>query len=125
MNDQVLIMDDSSLSRRTMREALEGLGQKVEEASDGNQALERFFLKPSSLVLLDMVTTGRHGLDVLAKLPEMDPTVKVIIATADIQSSTAEQARAAGAKGLLNKPINSDLLKASVTKMLSGGDTWN
>jgi len=118
-------MDDSSLSRRTMREALEGLGQKVEEASDGNQALERFFLKPSSLVLLDMVTTGRHGLDVLAKLPEMDPTVKVIIATADIQSSTAEQARAAGAKGLLNKPINSDLLKASVTKMLSGGDTWN
>jgi two-component system chemotaxis response regulator CheB len=116
---------EAGLSRRTLRQSLEGLGLKVEEASDGNQALERFFVSRPQLVLLDMVMSGMYGLEVLAKLRELDPTVKVIIATADIQSSTADQVRAAGAKGILNKPINPEALKVSVAKVLSGGDTWN
>ncbi|HZZ20816.1 MAG TPA: response regulator [Opitutaceae bacterium] len=125
MNAKVLIVDDSSLARRTMRAALEGLGCSVDAAKDGAEGLERFCVDPPELVILDMVMTGMYGLEVLGKMRELKPDVKVIIATADIQQSTAEQVRSAGAKGILNKPINSDKLKAAIEAIMAGGETWN
>jgi len=125
MNSKILIIDDSSLARRSVRQHLEGFGYVVDEASDGTLGLERFIVNPPELVILDMVMTGLYGLEVLAKMREVNPDVRVIIATADIQSSTAEQVRAAGAKGILNKPVNRDKLKAAVDTILAGGETWN
>jgi two-component system, chemotaxis family, chemotaxis protein CheY len=125
MNEKILIVDDSSLARRTAKQMLEAEGYAVIEAADGAQALERFFVDPPALVMLDMVMTGMYGLDVLAKLIEINPAVKVIIATADIQQSTATQVRAAGAKAILNKPINRAKLFATIKAVLEGGQTWN
>jgi two-component system, chemotaxis family, chemotaxis protein CheY len=125
MNSKVLIVDDSSLARRTLRQHLQELGCIVEEASDGAQALERFFLNAPDVVILDMVMSGMYGLDVLAKMRELNPEVRVIIATADIQTSTSDQVRAAGAKGILNKPVNRDALSAALKTVLEGGSTWN
>src|SRR5688572_26604744 len=101
MTAKILIVDDSSLARRMTRQLLEGMGHTVEEASDGSQALERFFINPPELVILDMVMTGMYGIEVLAKMREINPAAKIVVATADIQQSTADQVRAAGAKGLL------------------------
>jgi two-component system chemotaxis response regulator CheY len=125
MSSKILIVDDSALARRTLRQLLEDKGYTVEDAPDGARALELFFLHKPELVVLDMVMNGMYGLEVLEKLRELDPAVKVIIATADIQNSTATQAKAAGAKGFLNKPINKDQLVATVDKVLAGGDTWS
>lgn len=125
MSAKILIIDDSSLARRTLRQLLEELGYTVEDASDGVQGLERFVLNTPELVILDMVMTGMYGLDVLAKMREMDPAVRVIIATADIQQSTADDVKAAGAKGILNKPVKRDQLATAVKTVLGGGDTWN
>jgi two-component system chemotaxis response regulator CheY len=66
-----------------------------------------------------------YGLDVLTKIREMDPEARVIVATADIQRSTAEQVKAAGAKGLLNKPVNRSALVGTLQTVLNGGHTWN
>ena len=125
MNAKVLIVDDSALARRTVRQALEELGHTVEEASDGAQALERYYISKPELVILDMVMSGMYGLEVLAKLREMDPDARVIVATADIQTTTADQAKAAGAKGILNKPVNRQQLAATIQLVRAGGDTWN
>jgi two-component system, chemotaxis family, chemotaxis protein CheY len=125
MSLKILIVDDSSLARRTLRQLLESMGHTVEDASDGEQALERFFVSPPELVVLDMVMSGMYGLDVLAKMREMNPAVRVLVATADIQNSTADQVRAAGAKGILNKPVNRDQLTSAIAKIAAGGDTWN
>jgi two-component system chemotaxis response regulator CheY len=125
MNTKVLIIDDSSLARRSLRQALESLGCSVEEATDGPQGLERFFLNAPELVVLDMVMQGMYGLEVLGKMREMKPDVKVIVVSADIQKSTAEQARSAGAKGMLNKPVNAERLKSSISAVLAGGESWN
>jgi two-component system, chemotaxis family, chemotaxis protein CheY len=67
-NAKILIVDDSSLARRTTRHFLEGMGHTVEEASDGTQALERYYINRHDLVILDMVMTGMYGLEVLAKI---------------------------------------------------------
>jgi two-component system chemotaxis response regulator CheY len=121
MNAKVLIVDDSGLARRMTRRILEEMGHTVEEASDGAQALERYYINRSDLVILDMVMTGMYGLEVLAKLRELDPEVRVIIATADIQNSTREEARAAGAVAVLNKPLAKQELTDVVTNVLAGG----
>ncbi len=124
MSTKVLLVDDSSLARRTVRSILEELGCEVEEATDGAQALERYFLNRHHLVILDMVMTGMYGLEVLTKLRELNPEVRVIVATADIQTSTVEQARAAGAAAFVNKPINRQKLPSIISTVLGGGTTW-
>lgn len=126
MNAKVLVVDDSGLARRMMRQLLEEMGHTVEEATDGATALERYFLHRHDLVLLDMVMNGMYGLEVLAKMRELNPNVRVIVATADIQTSTREQARGAGASAFVNKPVNRKELVGVVTTVLEGGNvSWN
>ena len=122
---KVLIVDDSSLARRTVRQLLEQMGHTVEEASDGAQAIERYFINRHDLVILDMVMNGMYGLDVLAKMRELDPGVRVIVATADIQQSTQDQVRAAGASAFINKPLNRQELTRLVSSVLAGEPGWN
>lgn len=125
MNERILVVDDSSLARRTLRQILEGAGYQVEEAPDGAQALERYFLNPHKLVLLDMVMAQMDGLEVLRKFRELNPDVRVIIATADIQKSTKDQAREAGAAALINKPFTRDVVLGCVQSVLEGTQVWN
>src|SRR6476660_4250666 len=99
MSRKILIVDDSSLSRRTLRRILEPAGYEVVEADDGMSALELYFLEKPALVLLDLVMKGMYGLDVLVKLREMDPKARVVVASADIQSSTRKMVDDAGAIG--------------------------
>lgn len=125
MNPTVLIVDDSSLARRTMRSAMTELGYEVDEAPDGPQAIERYFLKRYDLVILDMVMSGMYGLEVLGKLKELNPEARVIVATADIQASTLEQARAAGASAFINKPINRKQLSDALLTIKAGKTQWS
>ena len=125
MKAKILVVDDSSLARRLMRQTLEELGYVVHEASDGAQALERYVLESPNLVLLDMVMTGMYGLDVLSKLRELDPKALVIVATADIQKSTRDMVRSAGAVALINKPVKKEELVSVVDKALAGEVLWN
>lgn len=125
MSAKILVVDDSGLARRMMRQLLEDLGHSVEEATDGAEALERYVLNHHDVVVLDMVMHGMYGLEVLTKLKELNPRLPVIIATADIQKSTREQVRAAGAAAVVNKPFNKEELVSVLATVLSGGVTWN
>lgn len=118
MSQKILIVDDSSLSRRTMRRILESAGYEVVEADDGMAALELYFLEKPSLVLLDLVMKGMYGLDVLVKLREMDPKALVVVASADIQSSTRKLVDEAGALAFINKPFVSEQVIAAVEAAL-------
>ena len=125
MNARILIVDDSSLARRTLRQILESQGHSVEEASDGAQAIERYFINHHDMIFLDIVMEGMYGMEVLAKVRELSPEAKVIVATADIQKSTREDAQAAGAAGMINKPFNRDEVVRVVSAVLQGGKAWN
>lgn len=125
MSAKILIVDDSALARRTTRQALEEIGYQVEEASDGAQALERYALNQHDAVILDMVMHGMYGLEALQKLRELNPKVPVIIATADIQRSTRDQVKDAGAAAMINKPIKKDELRELLSMVLAGGTQWS
>jgi len=123
MSQKILIVDDSALSRRTLRRILESAGYEVVEADDGMTALELYFLEKPSLVLLDLVMKGMYGLDVLVKLREMDPKALVVVASADIQSSTRKMVDEAGALAFINKPFVSEPVIAAVEAALAEGVT--
>jgi two-component system chemotaxis response regulator CheY len=126
MSATVLLVDDSGLARRGYRRMLEGAGYRVIEAEDGLSALERYSLERPDVVLLDLVMRGMYGLDVLSKLREMDPAARVIIISADIQTSSRDLVREAGATGFLNKPVDAEQVLTAVGQALAGkSDTWS
>jgi len=118
MSAKILLVDDSALARRSVRQMLEGAGYEVAEAEDGLIALERYFLAKPDLVILDLVMNGMMGLDVLQKLHEMDPKVIAIVVSADIQHSSREMAVAGGARDFLNKPVDRASLLSAVSRAL-------
>ena len=122
MTPKILIVDDSALSRRTLRRILESAGYEVVEADDGMAALEVYFLEKPGLVLLDLVMKGMYGLDVLVKLREMDPEARVVVASADIQSSTRQLVDEAGAMGFIHKPFVAEDVVKTVETAIAGGD---
>ena len=121
MSHKILVVDDSALSRRTLRRILESANYEVVDADDGMTALEIYFLEKPDLVLLDLVMKGMYGLEVLAKLREMDPKALVIVATADIQSSTRKMVDEAGALAFVNKPFVPDEVVATCGGALAVG----
>jgi two-component system chemotaxis response regulator CheY len=119
MSATILVVDDSGLARRTMRRILEGGGYAVVEAEDGLSALERYYVDKPDLVILDLVMRGMYGLDVLAKLREMNADAKVIVVSADIQTSSRDMVAAGGAASFLNKPARAEEVLAAVEQALS------
>ncbi len=110
---KILIVDDSGLSRRILRRILSSAGHEVVEAESGLVALERYFLERPDLVLLDLIMADMNGLEVLDRLREMDRQARVVVATADIQSSSRALAMAGGAMGYIAKPFDeSEVLQA-------------
>ena len=106
MNRKVLVVDDSGLARRRARSILESAGFEVLEAEDGIAALESYFVTKPDLVLLDLVMKGLYGLEVLQRLREMDPDARVIVVSADVQTSSHELVTQGGAVGFLVKPVD-------------------
>ncbi len=125
MNTKVLLVDDSKLARRSLRQILEPAGFVVVEAEDGMGALERYFLEKPDVVFLDLLMQGMHGFDVLKKLREMDPQARVLVVSADIQTSSRDMAEAAGASGFIEKPFDAHQIIEAVGLVLRGGRSWN
>jgi two-component system chemotaxis response regulator CheY len=121
MSAKIMVVDDSAMSRRTMRRILEGAGYSVVEADEGMAALELYFLEKPDVVFLDLVMKGMYGLDVLEKLREMDAGARVVVASADIQSSTRTMVESAGARAFINKPFVVEQVLAAVNEALAGG----
>lgn len=125
MSAKVLLVDDSGLARRSTRRLLEQAGYDVIEAEDGLSALERFAVDKPDVVLLDLVMKGMYGLDVLTKLREMDPAARVIVVSADVQTSSHEMVQAAGAAGFINKPAAPGQVVEMIEQVLRGASPWN
>lgn len=125
MSKKVLLVDDSGLARRSTRRILEGAGYEVVEAEDGMAAIEQYFVEKPDVVMLDLVMKGMYGLEVLSKLREMDPDARVVVLSADVQTSSRELVQAAGASGFLTKPADPGQMLDVVARAAERGDSWS
>jgi two-component system, chemotaxis family, chemotaxis protein CheY len=122
---KVLLVDDSGMARRSTRRILEGAGYDVVEAEDGMAAIEQYFVERPDVVMLDLVMKGMYGLEVLSKLREMDPDARVVVLSADIQTSSRDMVQAAGASGFLSKPADPAQMLDMVARAAQRGDSWS
>jgi two-component system chemotaxis response regulator CheY len=61
-----------------------------------------------------------YGLDVLTKLRELDAGARVVVVSADIQTSSQELVEEAGAKAFITKPFEKAEILKAVTRALTG-----
>jgi len=122
MKTKILIVDDSALTRRNLRHILEAAGCDVLEAEDGLAALERYSLDRPHVVFLDLVMRGMYGLEVLQKIRELEPTARIVVVSADIQTSSHDLAVVAGATAFINKPFDKSEILAALDTALAGAE---
>jgi len=117
----ILITDDESNIRLTVRTALESDGYAVSEASNGNEALEAITMRAPDLVVLDLNMPGMDGMAVLEHLKTLADKCKprVIVLTAFGSIATAVRATRLGAVEFLEKPITPAELRQTVRSVLT------
>jgi len=94
-----------------LRKALERSGYTVEEAPDGNSAIDKVRNRRYLLVLSDLKLPGNSGLDVLREARRAEPTLPVILLTAYGSVEEAVTAMKEGAFDFIQKPVDLDHLK--------------
>src|ERR1700723_3600469 len=109
--EPVLLVEDKAELRAMLRKALERAGYTVEEAPDGNTAIEKVRGRRYLLVLSDLKLPGSSGLDVLRESRKVEATLPVILMTAYGSVEEAVTAMKEGAFDFIQKPVDLDHLK--------------
>jgi len=109
--EPVLLVEDKAELRAMLRKALERAGYAVEEAPDGNAAIDKVRARRYLLVLSDLKLPGNSGIDVLREARRVDPTLPFIILTAYGSVEEAVTAMKEGAFDFIQKPVDLDHLK--------------
>ena len=112
----ILVVDDESLLRWSLRERLTTEGYRVIEAATATEALDR--ASGADLLLLDFKLPDGDGLSVLRKVKEQSPETLVILMTAYSTIENAIEAMKLGAYHYINKPFNLDEVVLLVEKAL-------
>jgi len=110
----ILIVDDEALQRTLLSGFLEKQGYAVLQAGGGVDALALFMQYPIDLVLLDHRMPDMNGDQVLARMKEQNPLVRVIMITAYGAVDTAVRVMQLGAEDFLEKPVDLELLLARI-----------
>jgi two-component system response regulator (stage 0 sporulation protein F) len=111
----ILIIDDEESVRALLRYALEAAGYEVTEAANGRQGLELYRLRPTDLVIVDMLMPVMSGLDMLLDLTREFLHAKVIaISGAGGEQNVLDVAKLLGARQTLQKPFSMPQLLQAV-----------
>ncbi|MBU4262818.1 MAG: response regulator [Proteobacteria bacterium] len=102
----ILVVDDEKNIRLTMSQSLEALGIPVQTAVNGEEALQKLRQEPFGLIFLDLKMPGLDGIEVLRRIKEQWPQIRVVIITAHGTVATAVEAMKLGAVDFVQKPFS-------------------
>lgn len=115
---RVLIVDDASFMRMSLKITLEKNGfEVVGEADNGLDGLKKYQELRPDVVTMDITMEGISGIDALKQIKEFDPQAKVVIVSAMGQEEKVKQAIAAGAKLFIVKPFVEEHFIKMLTKL--------
>jgi two-component system, NtrC family, response regulator HydG len=113
---KLLVVDDQRNMRTTLAMMLRGAGHDVDEAENGEAAVERLSAEVYDLVLTDLKMGGTDGLDVLRTAKEVSQLTEVIVMTAYGTIESAVEAMRIGAQDYIQKPFTEQELLLKVQK---------
>jgi len=115
---RILIIDDEKAIRNTLREILQYEKFEVDEAGDGAEGLKKVESSSFDLVLCDIKMPKMDGLEVLAKLQELNPDLPVVMISGHGTIETAVDAIKSGAFDYIAKPPDLNRLLVTVRNAL-------
>ena len=114
LRTRILVVDDDPDLRSVLQERLTHRGYRVETAENGHDALTKLDRADFDGVPLDYLMPGITGLTVLQHIRQHRPLLPVVMMTGQTGSRVAVQARTAGARACLSKPLNQGKLEQVV-----------
>jgi DNA-binding NtrC family response regulator len=124
LETRALVADDEPLVLDALGQLLRKTVRRVDQASDGQHAIELFAAHQHPVVVLDLVMPGMTGLDAMAHIHRLQPRTQVIIVTGFASKETAIRALNLHAFALLEKPVTldqlSDVVVAAWTRYVHG-----
>ena len=119
---KVLIADDHPIVRIGMKHVVEEDPEIriVDEASDGDEALDKIRNNNFDLILLDISMPGKDGLDVLKQIKQDKPDLPVLILSIYPEKEFAIRALKLGASGYLTKKCAPYELTTAIRTILEG-----
>ncbi len=118
MKNKILIVDDQFGIRILLSEIFQKDGYETYQAANGLQALNIVTENEPDIVILDMKIPGMDGLEILRRLKEMNPNIKVIMMTAYGELDMINEAMKLGAITHFAKPFDIDEVRDVIKKQL-------
>ena len=120
LNMKILIVDDFSTMRRIVRNILKQLSfNNVDEAEDGDIALEKLRSGSFDFVITDWNMPNMTGLELLKTIrsDEMLKDLPVLLITAEAEKENVVLAAQAGVNDYIVKPFTGDVLQQKINKI--------
>lgn len=123
----VLVVDDDPFERLMVRDGLEPVGFRIEEATDGPQTLEVFRTLCPHIVLLDINMPGMGGIETCAALRNLPggAQVPILMITGQDDMDSIARSYEAGASDFITKPIHAPILAHRIRYMLRAGRAFH
>ena len=120
---KVLVVDNHAIFRKRVVDVVaESIpGASVDEAVDGREALAKVKQARYALVLLDISTPAREGLEVLGEIRSHHPELPVLILSIHPEEEYAALAFRAGASGFVRKARAAEELAGAIRRVMAGG----
>ena len=112
-----LIVDDDLSIRTTMRSILENVKFDVDEAENGEIALQILKRNKYNIVILDIHMPKMDGLQVMSVLKKRKQSIPVIVISANLSDENLEKLIQLGVKEFLSKPFDIKTLYQAVNKI--------
>src|ERR1043166_1753712 len=111
----ILVVDDDKNTRDYLATFLTASGDAVDCLGSGDEAMERLASGTSpSMILLDIMLPGKDGIEVLANVKALHPSIPIIILSGIGQIKTVVEAMKMGAYDYLTKPFEEEALELAI-----------
>ena len=116
---KILIVDDAAFMRKVIRDTLtKNNFTDLYEASDGKEAVDKYFEINPDLVLMDITMPNMDGLEALKAIRSKDSNATIVMCSAMDQEAMVVEAVQNGIKDFIVKPFKEDRLMKAVTSIL-------
>ena len=118
----VMLVDDHSIMRDLLRDALENTGEfeVVAQAADGREALRMVEEAAPDVIVMDVIMPELDGIEACRQITELLPGTRVLMLTASNEQDAIVRAIAAGATGYLQKYSGKEQLLTTLREVAEG-----